>query len=320
MALSDLSVFSKYAYTAQVEVLKQQVALFNDASNNALRMSVASDNNGDYSDEVFWGRVSGLVKRRNAYGTGAVTTKVLTQLTDTMVKIAAGTPPVELNPGMLKWIKSSPEEAGAALGQQLAKDTLADMLNTGIGATKAALGGVAGMTYDGTAGNLSFLSLNQGQALFGDQASSLAAWVMHSKQFFDLFANQLTNTQQLFKYGDVGVVADPLGRPFIVTDSPPLLVTGTPNNYFCLGLQQDALMIEQNDDEYTDNFGTVNGQENILRTYQAEWTYNMGIKGFTWDKTNGGKSPNDAALLLATNWDKIATSNRDLAGVMVKTL
>ena len=45
----------------------------------------------------------------------------------------------------------------------------------------------------------------------------------------------------------------------------------------------------------------------------------MGVKGFAWDKANGSHSPTTAALTTATIWDKIATSYKDLAGVVVET-
>jgi hypothetical protein len=63
---------------------------------------------------------------------------------------------------------------------------------------------------------------------------------------------------------------------------------------------------------------TANGDENIQRSIQSEWTYNLGIKGAAWDKTNGGKSPNDAALATAANWDRYATDFKDTAGVLIK--
>ncbi|MEN2939324.1 hypothetical protein DIBJMFBN_02897 [Mannheimia haemolytica] len=61
------------------------------------------------------------------------------------------------------------------------------------------------------------------------------------------------------------------------------------------------------------------GGENLSAVYQAEWTYNLGILGYKWDMTAGGKSPNDTALGTPTNWDKSVTSNKDTAGVLVKT-
>lgn len=321
MALSDLAVYSEYAYASMTEVLRQKVDLFNAATGGAITLR-AGAHQGDYSDTAFFAKISGLVRRRNAYGSGAVSEKTMRHLIDTMVKVAAGTPPVRLDPGQFKWIQQNPEVAGVALGQQLAVDTMADMLNVGLGASYAALSQVAAVNYDASANaspddTLSFGNLNNGQAKFGDQSSSIGAWVMHSKPMFDLYGKNLANASQLFNFGTVNVVRDPFGKLLVMTDCGNLVITGTPNKYAVLGLVPGAVMIDQNND-FTANEDAKNGDENIIRTYQAEWSYNVGVRGFAWDKTNGGKSPNDAALLTATNWDRYATSEKDLAGVVVK--
>lgn len=320
MALSDLAVYSEYAYSAMTQVLTQRIDLFNAAAGGTIQLRSAA-HQGDFSDVAFFQKISGLVRRRNAYGSGAVSEKKLAHLVDTMVKVAAGTPPVRLDPGQFKWIQQNPEVAGSALGQQLALDTMADMLNIGLGVTYAALGQVASVKYDASSNTspddtLSFGNLNNGQAKFGDQASSITAWVMHSKPMFDLYGKNLTNSASLFTYGTVNVIRDPFGKLLIMTDSQNLVITGSPNKYAILGLVPGAVIIDQNGD-FTANEETKNGDENIIRTYQAEWSYNVGVRGFAWDKTNGGKSPNDAALLTSTNWDRYATSDKDLAGVTV---
>lgn len=322
MALSDLAVYSEYAYESMTEVLRQQIDLFNGATAGAISLS-AGEHQGDFSDVAFFQKISGLVRRRNAYGTGGVSEKNLKQIVDTMVKVAAGTAPVRLDPGQFKWIQLNPETAGAALGQQLAIDTMADMLNTSLAATYAAVGQIAAVTYDATAAVapadlLTFLNLNNAQAKFGDQYSQIVAWIMHSKPLFDLYAGNLTNSSSLFNFGTVNVIRDPFGKLLVTTDSPSLVVTGTPNVYNTLGLVPGAVIVHQNND-FTANEETKNGDENIIRTYQAEWSYELGIKGFSWDKTAGGKSPTDAALKTATNWDRYATDNKDLAGVLLKT-
>lgn len=320
MALSDLAVYSEYAYTAMTEVITQQIDLFNAASRGAIALR-STAHQGDYSDSVFFAKVSGLVRRRNPYGSGSVSQKVLQHLVDTMVKVAAGTPPVNVSPGQFKWIQQNPEVAGAALGQQLAGDLLADMLNTGILGAVAALKGQAANLYDYSAISPYLITpvvMNTGVALFGDRGGDIAAWIMHSKPLYDLYANALTNTEKLFTYGTVSIIADPFGRVFVVSDSPALIDAGSPNKYSTLGLVPGALMVDQNND-FDDNWSTTNGDENIARTYQAEWSYNLGVKGFTWDKTNGGHAPNDAALATSTNWDKIVTSVKDMAGVLVYT-
>ena len=321
MALSDLAVYSEYAYASMTEVLRQRIDLFNAVTGGAITLRSAA-HQGDFSDVAFFAKISGLVRRRNSYGSGSVGEKKLAHLVDTMVKVAAGTPPVRLDPGQFKWIQQNPEVAGAALGQQLAVDTMADMLNVGLGASYAALSAQSAVVYDATGNTspedtLSFSNLNNGQAKFGDQASTISAWVMHSKPMFDLYGKNLTNAAQLFTYGNINVIRDPFGKLLVMTDSPNLVITGTPNNYAVLGLVPGAVIIDQNND-YTANEEAKNGDENIIRTFQAEWSYNVGVRGFAWDKTNGGKSPNDAALLTATNWDKYGTSHKDLAGVVVK--
>lgn len=323
MALSDLAVYSEYAYSSMTEVLRQQIDLFNAASGGAIQLRAAA-HQGDYSDVAFFAKVAGLVRRRNAYGSGAVAEKTMKHLVDTMVKVAAGTPPVRLDPGQFRWIQNNPEVAGVALGQQLAVDTLADMLNTGLGAFYAAHVAQASNVKDVTAvaapGDLlSFLNMSSATGLLGDQAGgSIAAWVTHSKPMFDLYNNVLTNAERLFTYGVVNVIRDPFGKLLIMTDSPQLVTTGSPNVYHNLGIKPGGLIVDQNND-FDANEETKNGDENIMRTYQAEWSYNVGVMGFAWDKANGGHSPTDSALFTSTNWDKYATSNKDLGGVVLET-
>ena len=318
MALSDLAVFSEYAYSTMTEMQDQQIGLFNGATRGGLVLQ-SGNHQGDYSDEAMWAKISGLVRRRNAYGSGTVAEKVLEHLTETSVKVAAGTPPVRIDPGMMKWIQRSPEEAGVVVGKQMAEDSIADMLNTAVLVYTAAIGQVANVVYDHSAtGAMSLVALNKGAAKFGDRAGAIVAWVMHSKSAFDIYGEALTNATRLFVFGNVRVIEDGFGRPLVVTDSPNLInTTPTPDVYMALGLTPGAVLVSQNGD-FTDNVETKNGDENIIRTYQAEWSYNVGVQGFAWDKTNGGKSPTNAALGTATNWDRYATSDKDLAGVLVK--
>lgn len=317
MALSDLAVYSEYAYSAMTEVITQQIQLFNAASRGALVLAPSSYQ-GDYSDLAFFAKISGLVRRRNAYGSGAVSEKNLEHIVDTMVKVAAGTPPVRLDPSQFAWIQQNPQIAGAALGQQLAGDMLADMVNTALAIAAIKLASVSDVYHDGTAGVIDHSKLLAGAAKFGDAANRIAMWAIHSKPMFDLYGGGITNGQNLFKFETVNITADAFGRLFLVTDSPGLTYTSSGTKYRTLGLVPGAVVVGQNND-FHDNFEEKNGDENIIRTYQAEWSYQLGLKGFAWDKTNGGKSPNDAALQTATNWDQYATDKKDLAGVVVSS-
>lgn len=316
MALSDLQVFNEYMYSAMTETLDVNINLFNQATRGGIVLRSAM-HQGDYTDAVIYAKIAGLVRRRNAYGSGAVAEKVIQQLVETSVKVAAGTPPVRIDPGMMKWIARSPEEAGVVVGRQLAGDMMQDMLARSAAAYIAAMGAQAAVYYDHTAtGAASLTALNTGRAKLGDRADDVACWLLHSKSLFDIYGAAITNSNVLFSFGNIKVTHDGFGNPFIVSDLAPLTAAGPV--YFQLGLVPGAIFVDQNDD-FTANTDTINGDENIKRTFQAEWTFNLALKGFAWDKTNGGHSPTDNALSTATNWDKYATSSKDLAGVLVKT-
>lgn len=317
MALSDFAVFSEWAYDGFQEALDYNIDLFNSAAAGAIVLRSKS-HVGDYSDEAFWQRIAGLVRRRNVYGSATLSEVNLAMVVDTMVKVAGGTPPVRMDPAWFEWIRRSPEEGGALYGRQLAVDMLADMLNAGVMAFVAASIVEDEVYLDATDGPLDWTSFNDGQALFGDRSNAIRVWVMHSTPLFGLWGNALANAESLFSFGTVNVKSDPFGRPMVITDAPSLINAGTPNTYYTLGLTPAAIVIDQNDD-FTSNVDTDNGNENIKRTVQSEWSFNMGLKGYAWDKTNGGKSPNDAALAMGTNWDKIVASHKDLGGVVIES-
>lgn len=325
MALSDLAVFQEYIQTSMTEVQDQQINRFNDQVRGGIILT-SKAHEGDFSTTSIWAKIQGLVRRRNAYGSGAQQLKILNQLTQTSVKVAAGTPPIEINPGMLKWIQKSPEEAGVVIGRQMAEDSMSDMLNTGIMIYVAGIGNVPELNHSDEANPAKLESLMAGASKFGDRSQDVVCWLVHSKSAFDIYGQALANNNRLFQFGNIQVVDDGFGRPIIMTDSPTLIDTDGIETgestfvdaYHQLGLTGGAIIVEQGN-EFTDNIETSNKDENILRTYQAEWTYQLGLKGFTWDTATGGKSPNDAALGSAGNWDRIATSHKDLAGVMVTT-
>lgn len=317
MTLHGLQVFNQYAYTTVTEILQQQIALFNAATRGAIILR-ASANQGDFTDAVHYAKLN-MVRRRNVYADGALTPINLVQLLDTAVKVAAGTFPVQMDPAWFNWIMRDPAEAGVVIGQQLAPDMLADMLNTAILGFVVSHGNVASITNDVGANNASLAYLTATAGKFGDQAQRIVAWVMHSKPLFDLYAGALANGQGLFTFGNVNVSQDGFGRVFVISDSPALIDTvPAPDEYLTLGLTPGAIVVERNPD-FTANIDTRNEFENIRRTYQSEWSYNLGVKGFAWNKTSGGASPSNSALASSANWTRYATSDKDLGGVVLRT-
>lgn len=317
----DLVKFNRQVYTATTELVDQQVEAFNAASRGALVLAPSAENRGDFSMEASFKQIANLVRRRDVNnGTGSVTPSRLQQLKKVSVKVAGGTPPIVFEPAQYRWILDSPARAADIIAQQLSKAMIQDMVNVALRGLVAAFTGNSAVTHNITTATTktpSLSSLTAASAKFGDRASSIAAWVMHSVSMNNLWQNALANSNQLFNFGNVAVREDQFGRVYVVTDSPSLVkMNESTANYSTLGLVTGAALVEPNND-FDATMVDETGKENIQRTYQAEWSYNLGIHGYSWNDTDGGSSPNDTALGTATNWPKLVTSNKDTAGVML---
>jgi hypothetical protein len=317
MALSDMQVFEEFAYGAATETIQQNVDLFNGSSAGTIVL-VPGDNSGDFSTETFWQNISGLVRRRDAYGSGAVAEVPISQEEMTSVKVAGGTPEIKFDINQLTWIQKNPQEAGVVIGEQLGLGITQNMINTAILSATSAIGGQASLVYDGTTGSLSRSGLVMASAAFGDRSDRINAWITHSKSLHDLMGENVANANRLFQIGNISIREDGYGRPIIMTDSPALTYDDGGARYRTAGLVPMAVTVEDNGDLFT-NVQTDNGSENIKRSMQSEFSFNVKVAGYTWDKTNGGASPADAALGASTNWDMVATDVKNTAGVMLNT-
>lgn len=322
MPLSDLQIYQDQAYTVMTEVLDQEIAKVISASNGTITMR-ADPITGDHSSEALYKKIPDLVRRRDINGSGNAPVANLEHIERTRVKVAAGTPTVEIDPSQFTWIQKNPEEAGVILGQQLAKDTLADMLNSGLVCAVAAMSGDAEaqsaiIPASGTkASSSDLLSVSR---LMGDRYADMRAFVMNAHALHDIYENNMANLERLFVFGTVNIMADAFGRVFVVTDSPALssdttLAGATLDVHNILGLTADSLFISTNGD-YDSNIEKKNGKENLGRTFQAEWTYNTGVKGYTWNKAI--ESPTDAQLAASGNWSTYTTSYKDRAGGLLQ--
>ncbi len=320
MSLTNFQVFNQFAYSAATEIIDQQINLFNEATRGAIVLA-QNGNVGDFFESASYQLIADLVGNRNAYGTGDLSAVDLAMLKEVAVKVGIGSKPVRWTGTSFDWIQRPPQEAGVIFGEQWAAGMMQYMLNTALAGGNAAMSGIgADVTYDGTSGTASLESLNLAAGKFGDRRASIAAWVMHSKSQTDIYGQSLANANRLFEFGSVQVVSDGFGRPLVVTDSDALVFdnAGT-DNYIQMGLVPGALMLDNNGDTkmYEQTFVLKENAEQVLK---AEASFNLGMKGIAWDVANGGKSPNDAAIALSTNWDKTATSIKDTIGVRAITL
>lgn len=315
MALSDLEVLQEEAYGTMMELLPYRTNLFNEATNGGLIL-IPSSHQGDFDTVTFWKRIQDLVRRRNPYADEAIAQRSLAMDKETGVKVGAGTYEVRLDQAWLDWIQRDPSEAGAVLGANLAEQTMDDMVNNAIGCYIAATSNQSAQLWKTAAStSTTLMDLMKAASLMGDRANQIGAWVMHSAIAFQIYGQAIQNNERLFSFGNLQVVSDGFGRPLIMFDHPALV---DDTRYRTLGMTPGAVRVEQNDD-FRQAMDTRTGRTNIVDTYQAEWSYNMYVKGYSWDTAAGGKAPTNAALQTATNWDKVYDSIKDLAGVVLET-
>lgn len=315
MSLSDMKVFNQYLKAATIETLAQDVAKFNAASAGAIQLTTQSID-GDFLQESFWAGIHSAQRRVDRYATnGAQSATPLAQKQYDTVKIAGGFGPILWEPGQLSWVQKSPEEALEVISRNLSEAIMADQLNTAIAALVAAIANQAGATNDvsATAG-ITYSAINSAHAKFGDASARIVAQVMTGAMYHKLIGQNLANAEKLFTFSGVTVV-DILGKAVIVTDAPALFTAGTPDKVKVLSLVNGAAVVSDGSDLIT-NIQTLNGKSRIETTMQADYTFGLGLKGYTWDVTNGGKSPTDVELNTGANWDLVANSVKASAGVI----
>tara|TARA_R110000744_G_scaffold14616_4_gene41445 strand:- start:2531 stop:3490 length:960 start_codon:yes stop_codon:yes gene_type:complete len=319
MSLTNFDIFNKWTQLTATEVVDQQTSLWNGATRNALTLVSAADNAGDYAEKSSYALMAGLYGNRDPSSVAALASTPLATLKEAAVKVGMGSLPMEYTGSAFDWTKRDPQEAGIAFGEQVGAAKFQYMLNSALAAIVGAITNVgATAVFDGTAATANLGALNSGARKFGDRATSLVTWIMHSKSLHDIYGDSLTNTGRLFEFETIQVVQDGFGRMLIMTDSPALFFdnVGT-DNYYQVGLTAGGVMMEDNGDSrvYTE---TKTEFDNAKQLMKEEASFNLGLKGYTWN--TAVVQPDDAALALGTNWTQSATSFKDTAGVITQTL
>ena len=320
MSLQDMKVFNSFLYEPTYEAVAQMVEKFNAASAGAITLTSVG-NVGDYAAKMFWENIDGAQYRRDAYNSGNQSVTDLSQEQWDSVKVAGGFGPVRWEPGQLSWIQRAPAEAITVISEAVAQAIVKDQLNTIILSATAAMENNADVTNDVSAtGQITQTVLNDSMALFGDMSQSIVSHVMTGKQYHTLVGQAIDNSNNLFEIGGVAVregSAFGQGRPIIVTDAPALR-TATPTQKV-LSLTAGALMVEDNNDfisRIDEPIQTTGNNQNLETLYQNNYTFNARLKGYSWDRTNGGASPDNATLGTGSNWDVVVASEKHTAGVI----
>jgi hypothetical protein len=315
MALVNMRVYNDEIAGLAIELLAQNIQLFNAASGGAIVLDSKAWR-GNYTKESFFQSLASAQRRVDRIAAnGAQAATVLSQGDVVGVKVAGGFGPVLFEPSQMTWLQQSPAEAIAAIAEGFADAMLADQVNTAVGAAVAAIENVPALVNDVSAtGGLTQNVLNGSHAKFGDMSQMLITDVMTGATYHKLIDQALTNATQLFQSGNVTIL-EILGKRIVVSDIPRLYVAGTPNKAKVLSLTAGGIVVDNTSDIIT-NMDTVNGKQRIETTWQADYTFGLRLKGFAWDVAAGGTSPDDTKLFTGTNWDKAVSFDKHLAGTL----
>lgn len=323
---SDFVIYQDEMRGGIVERLTQASNFFN-SNGGAIQLSTVS-RRGEYAKESFFQNISNLVTRRDTTSVSAATDLASTMDEIISVKINRKVGPIAQSLDSFRKVQMAAGEDSLSflIGTQIAKAMEVDMLNSALRAGVAALNNQATAKHTvASSGTITTEALVDGLAKFGDQGSRISAWVMHSKVYYDLMKHQISpSTGNGDNVAAVTVQqAGPLSlnRPIIVTDSDALLASsGSPSSsaYYTLGLTSNGLVVE-NSEEETMATDLVTGLENLVVRLQGEYAYNLGVKGFKWDTSNGGANPNDATVGTGSNWDTAFANVKDWAGFIIQS-
>ena len=310
--LTSMKVFNDQLQTAIIKKLTQKTDLFTAASGIAL---VNEAMMGDFKEEAIWNNVSDSLRDVDAYAAQAVVAATgLSQDQINDVKTMKAFGPLTWEPNQLAWIGKNPGEALSVISESLSMAVMQDQVNKAIGVLVAALSNEASAKLDvsalvGILGAVSQNTLNSCHALFGDSSQNLTTQIMTGSTSHKLIGQALDNGQTLFSEGTVRVI-DILGKRTVITDSPALTSGGKER---VLSLQPNAATIASNND-FRSAIVEGTGKTRLETTYQAEYTENVSIKGYSWN--TAVKSPVKAQLETGTNWT-LVLSLKESAGALL---
>lgn len=329
----DVKIYQPQFQGAFIETLQQNIEAFNEQSGGALVMQTR-ELKGEYEYEAFFDEVSNISRRDPSQESSATLSATkLTQDEFISVKLHRVNGPYEWNRSAAFIAGFDPARFSLAMGRQAAVGVPREQLNLALRALEAKLDAVAALEHDATGGDtdatdtIETSDLVAGLKLFGDQASRIILWVMHSKVFFDLLQSQLASTATVFgtdPFGNTIYNAMPalLNRRVLVTDSDALISnsdvsTGAPV-YSTLGLTAGAAKIELTELPFGVIEGPITGSQNLFYRAQVEYGYNLSLKGCAY-LTSSNANPTDATVATGSNWVTKVADNKLLPGIIIRS-
>lgn len=313
MALTAIETFENTVYKVGQTLINENVDLFNGASNNAIVLSGKSIQ-GDFEQTMNLVLGQDLIKSRNPYASTALTPKGFSRVKDNVVKLGLGLNPIEWTNAEFNWVKQNPEIAGVQIGRAMANQSTKYMAEVAVGAVVTCLNSNnAVKTTVPNSRKLDHNDLIQAVRPMGDQFGSVALYLMHSTQYFDLLGTTFQNAQRLFDFDGIAVMRTALGQHFLITDNKAL--TSTSADY-TVGLKKGSVQVGYNQD-FAGATMDVLLKENLGKVYQAEWTSSLKVANYRFKTSDTMNGLSYSAITTAGNWERISNAVKDETGVII---
>lgn len=320
---SDMVVFNDQFYGGFLEKIADKLDVFNAASGNAISLNT-SFIKGFKQEESYFKRTATKSSRRDLTSTSALTDAAIVQGQVNTIKVfrkwhSANTL------GAYRTLGLSQAEMAFIAGSAAADDIIEEWR---LAAVSALMGGmsIAGIVssnvHDASDGTLASSDLIEAKKKLGDAAGKIKIWVMHSTVYYNLVANQLASTTA-DQVADMAIMAGTpatMGIPVLVVDDPGLIiangVSSGVDSYYTFGLVEGAVSVVESEEQEV-VMDVVTGGEQLLHRVQAEYAFNLGLRGISW--TSSTTNPTFAQLATNSNWTKLYTSKKDLPGVAIES-
>ena len=316
-------VYPEQVHGGWMEVIQQNLDVFNAASRGGITQ-VSEGLRGHFNAESFSLRLATGVQRRDTNSTADLTPDdvlmdevIGTKLARTLFvqKTLDAWKKVQLDSGI-----SDDQLLSFHIGQSVAQEFLADWVNTAMVGAVGAMAAEAEIFLPLVANEMaSTRKLNQGLKLLGDARNNVVCWVGNGITYADLVDQNISdNVQDLTGAVMYGGSVGTLGKPFLVTDSPALTNVGggtTGDSYYILGLHAGGITLTESENRSVSS-GVERGKVNLLGELQIETSFSLKLMGMKWN--SAVENPDNTALGNGTNWTKVATSHKNLPGVIIE--
>lgn len=331
-SIADAVVKSDFAHQGIIEGVAQNLRVFNELSNGAIRLLDPVNKPGYNADNIYFSTFEDFTTRQNVASGGNLSSDDIGNITDIQereVKLNRKTVVQQDEQFFRKGasgLQGGADELRVKLESGFVMSALKKQINDAIAACATAIRSQTALKYDrvtiGSNTGFSVLWLNNALALLKDLRDEVRCLVMNHESYRQLVADNVGRA--ISNVGGAvlreGTTAT-YGLPVLVTNAPALSgasivgSAGSATDYLVLCLKENAVTVTVTE-QYAFDMWRVPGKEIPTWEMFGRWAHNIRVKGLSW-KTDSEDNPTDAQLTTTTKWELKASSAERAAGAVL---